>query len=68
MKKLMLILTLAFAVVASQTVFAQDKPVETKVTKKEMKVSHASKTHKKSAKKMHKAKKEMPAEKEETAK
>jgi hypothetical protein len=33
MKKVVFVLTLIFAVVASQTMFAQDKPVEKKVEK-----------------------------------
>lgn len=57
MKKLMLILALAFAVIAAQIVIAQDKPAEQKVEKVEKAEKKPAKKSKKNKKPSRKAKK-----------
>jgi Ni/Co efflux regulator RcnB len=57
MKKLLLILALAFAVVATQVVIAQDKPAEQKVEKVEKAEKKPAKMVKKTKKPVRKAKK-----------
>jgi len=61
MKKLMLILTLAFAIIAAQTVYAQETAVEKKpeTTKVEKAAKKSAKKAKKSAKKAKKAAKKV---------